>query len=126
MTTTRWKFRDVETDEEWTLPQNPLRMSSPPLFAKALSTSVGLRPGTVHTSSPPGDWEFSGPGRTREHHDTLLYWQRKPGKVVITDHMGREYEVIFKSFRPEDRPSTRQHPFRFQYTMKAQMLRRLA
>lgn len=129
--TQRWTFYEVATGQSYTVPINPDSMTSP--FGDTRShtvahtgTPTGPRTATRMNRTPARDWEFSGPIRTREHHDALETWAKKPGKVHITDHLGRTFVVMFRSFEATDRKPTPTVPWRLRYTMKTLLLRRLS
>lgn len=128
--TLRWRFVELATGEEYTVPINPDSMSSP-FKDRQFTTSYGSRAGgnrlrTKERPAPAKEWEFGGVIRTQAHHDALDAWAKKPGHVNIHDHLGRAFQVVFTDFQATDRPPTPQTPWRQRYTMTALVLRRLA
>jgi hypothetical protein len=128
--TVRWRFVEVETGEQYTVPINPDSMSSP-FHDRQFTTSFGSRAGgnrlrTIERPAPPKEWEFGGVIRTKAHHDALDVWAKKPGLINVYDHLGRAFQVVFTAFEPVDRQPTPQTPWRMRYVMNALVLRRLA
>lgn len=126
--TVRWVLRDVETDEQWTMPINPDSMSSPDP-KRTLRVAGGLvtrRRRVFEGPPPPIEWEWGGAIRTKAHYDSLESWAAKGVEVDVTDHLGRTFRVAITDFVPQDRRPTTQTPWRLRYTMKATILRRLA
>lgn len=126
METVRWTFEDLETSETWIVPINPNEATSHrPL--KELSYGIG-HDGRVRTrqrAPQPVEWSFGGVIRTQEHHDLLTEWSKKPGKLRVTDHLGRTFEIMISSIEIEDRTPTPSVPWRLRYTMNALLLRRI-
>lgn len=128
--TVRWQFQDTETNETWTMPINPNKMSSPE-FARNLRYAYGLKRGLDRPRTmarPPSivDLTWGGVIYTQEHHDKLAYWARKEVPVILTDHMGRSWEVVMKSFVPTDRrPKNSEQRSRFTYEMSALIMRQV-
>ena len=130
MTTQRWVLTEVDTGDTWTMPINPDSMTSP-VLERSMTTTYGSNVGTARlrtfvTPSRALDWSWSGVIRTKAHHDALEAWSRKPGKVRVTDHLGRTFEVMLQGFEPTDRKPTPTTPWRLRYTMKTLLLRRIA
>lgn len=128
--TVRWTFAEVGTTETYTMAINPDSMTSP-TQDKNLTTAFAIADGrlggrTFRSRAEAKEWEFSGVIRTQAFHDALEAWSRKPGKVRITDHLGRTFEVMFTSFEPVDRKPTPSVPWRLRYTMKTLLFRRIA
>ena len=127
----RWTFRDVETGEVWTMPINPNTMSSPEQ-TRDLRTARGTRrlQNRVRTiARPPAitEWSFGGVIYTKEHYDTLAAWARRSGVIEITDHTGRSWQVMMRSFQPKDRaPRGPNRMWRFTYSMNVVILRKVA
>lgn len=106
----RWLFQDPQaTLADYRVPINPNRMSSPYL-GKQLDTLPNLRGRLRTRQSPPVpfEWTFSGVIRTQAHHDSLLAYSQADNNIHITDHLGRQWDVIPQRFNPtEKRPSVR-------------------
>lgn len=135
MTVLRWVFEDLEAAETYTHPINPREAGSPfPVrsltFAQGaawMDQDTGIqRTRVFEAPAAPVDWQFGGVIRTQEHHDELLRWSKKSNEVRVSDHLGRTFEVIIKSFRPVERRATPATPWRMTYTMQTLVLRRLA
>lgn len=126
----RWTFVEVDTGLAYEMPINPDSMSSPHQD-RQLTTSYGARTltGRLRTfehPTPAKDWEFAGVIRTQEMYDALVTWSKVPGKVHVTDHLGRTFEVLFDSFEATDRRPTGTNKWRMRYSMKALLLRRVS
>jgi hypothetical protein len=134
----RWIIQDLQASptESWTMPMNPREMTSP-IQDRAFETAYGVkawgtgegglnRLRTVESSTPALEWSFTGFIRDKAHYDQLAYWARKDGKVRITDHLGRTFEVLMQAWLPTDRKPTPNSPWRLQYQMKTLLLRRIA
>lgn len=124
--TTRWQFTDPATSETYVLPINPDSMTSP-LPQKSYQFAPGGDGTAVGVLAPPTpvDWQFGGPIRTQAHNDALDAWSQRPGKVHITDHLGRTFEVMIYSYEPTERQPTRRTTWRLRYVMKASILRQV-
>lgn len=125
----RWTFYDAETDETYTVPINPDAMTSPfgergMRFARS-HVSGDTRIRTFVDPPPQVNWEFSGPIRTKAHHDALDAWAQKTVPIEITDHLGRTFRVVISSFEPTDRKPTRTVTWRLRYVMKTIVLEEL-
>lgn len=124
----RWTFTDPETDETWTPPINPNKMSSP-TTGREMTYAFGSRWGqnriraVDRKTGPPPDWTFSGVLLTKEHYDLLLEWSNKLKVLHIADHLGRTFEVVIKEFDPEERLPTATRPWRADYTITCMLLR---
>lgn len=119
----RWVFDDTASSDIWTVPINPNKMTDPEARDRAFSHIAG------RTFEDPGtavEWEFEGVIQTQAHHDELERWAKKSTPVEITDHLGRTWQVLLKSFKPEERRPTMRKPWRFTYSMKSLILRRVA
>lgn len=131
----RWIFHDPDLDETWTVPINPNSMTDPENRTRAFTFGIRSRSSNIsaagairgiETASPIVEWEFGGVIHTQEHHDNLEYWARKPGEIEITDHFGRTWVVLMKTFEPTERRPTPSKPWRFTYEARAEVLERLA
>lgn len=130
MSTRRWVFTEVDTGATYTVPINPDSMSSP-FHDREVTTAYGSRTGSdrLRTFESPAiakEWEFGGAIRTKEHHDALDAWAKKPGLINVTDHLGRTFQLVFQAFEATDRSPTPSTPWRLRYSMNALILRRLA
>ena len=127
MDVVRWKFLEVETSLEYTVEINPNKMSSYRFSREydwARHDQARMR--GVRSNRQPKDWTFGGVVRTETHHDALIEWQRKPGKVRVTDHLGRVFEVMMRSVDMIDRRPSGDNTWRFEYQFNCLLLRRIA
>jgi hypothetical protein len=128
----RWTLQDPATAESWTFQFNPNQMTSvhapksltifsnAPVYNPATEPRAGM--GRVfQRSDEPYEWSFSGVIREQEHHDDLIYWTRKTGKLVITDHFGRQFTIRLLALDLNERRPTARRAWRFEYTVKALM-----
>lgn len=122
MNVVRWKFLDVRTNEEHTVELNPNTASSY-RFDNQFDFA-GNR--GVRGRRNPVEWTFGGVVRKQGHHDSLIDWQRHPGKVRVTDHLGRTFEVMIRSLDMRDRRPAGDDTWRFEYTFNCLLLRRVA
>jgi hypothetical protein len=114
----RWKFHDYLTGETYFFEMNPNSMSTP--FLSQQTTSLGRSPISGATAAtrvvqPPIDWSFSGNIRTVSFQAALQYWFEKSNKVTLTDHLGRRWIVMPKSFGPYPRPNRKSAQHRWRY-----------
>lgn len=126
----RWILTHVDTSETWTMPLNPNKMSSPHQD-RSIQTSYGTRQGTQRlrgfvTATEAKEWTWSGVIRTKEHYDKLEEWAKKTGRVRVTDHLGRVFEVFIQEFIPEDRQPNKKVSWRLTYQMTTLLLRRIS
>lgn len=127
----RWVLAEAaDPSVTWTMPINPDQMSSPHQD-RSISTSYGIRHGINRIRSfvsptPAKEWTWGGVIRTQEHYDALLEWTKKSGKVRVTDHLDRTFEVFIQAFEPEDRKPTPATPWRGRYTITTLLLRRIS
>jgi len=122
----RWIFQDLETNETYQVELNPNEMSSY-MFSKGFDFAhygTGRVRG-VQSRREPVDLTFGGVVRTKSHHDALIEWQQKPGKVRVTDHLGRTFEMMIRSLDMLDRRPTGTNSWRFRYTFNCLLLRRV-
>lgn len=127
---TRWVLRDPASDETWTFPVNPNKMTSPHaarsfnILATAPSVvanghSRGGLGRVIEGNPEPYEWSFSGFIREQQHFEDLLYWTRKVNRLELTDHLGRTWRIRFLVFNPDEQRPTARHPWRFTYDVKA-------
>lgn len=129
MSVFRWVFHDPSTAESYQVPINPNQMSDPQNRQRVMTYSNYDRNGRFRTFETPAqivEWSFGGVMHTEEHYKALEFWSKKSTTVQITDHLGRTWAVVMKSFEPVEVRPTALKPWRFTYTMKAVVLRRLA
>lgn len=99
----RWRFTNVLTSEQWTVPQNPSEMDSvfPERQVEALrTTAVDGNVLLWERATPPREWSFRGSIRNSNHYDGLRKWVYETQRIVIRDHFGRDIYCILKRFDP--------------------------
>lgn len=126
MTTQRWTLTDA-AGNTWRMPINPDSMSPLDVAGRRSARHASGRPGDRRIRTMVGppraqEWTFGGVIRTRNHHDILTLWSKKPGEVRIVDHIGRTITVAFTSFEPTDRRPNTLTPWRMRYVMKCTVL----
>lgn len=133
MSVVRWKFKDLSTNEEETLPVNPSSATSPfpgKVIASAKGPGFGgggiNRPRLFQSPSPPAEWSFGGLIRSQADRDQLLRWSKKSSTVSVSDHLGRTFEVIIQRLEVVERQPTPTRPWRMTYTLNVLALRRTA
>lgn len=126
--TTRWTLTSVDTGDSWTMPINPNTMSSVNRTRQVDTFSGGVtsRVRSFERAAEPVKWTWAGVIRSKDHYDALAAWARRPGKVRVTDHLGRTFEVLMQQFEPEDRKPTAKVDWRLRYTMQVVLLRRVS
>lgn len=125
--TQRWTFYDPATLETWRLPRNPQRMTPPvPLRRTRAERDAFGNVRISRTGVGTFPWEFQGRVHSQDEYDTFEDWAGR-NQVVVTDHLGREHLVIPVAFDPTPyvRNGTR-NPWLFDYTFRAQYIRRQA
>lgn len=131
MATVRWTYEHVDTGDVYTFPINPKSMTSPLPTGVAGTPAAGVRAGTTATTvdvrrGAPVNWSFAGSIRTQAQHDAMKAWNERSGKVLVTDHLGRTFECFLQDFEATERKTNRVAPDRWQYTVKALLLRQSA
>ena len=124
----RWQFQDLATNQVHIVSLNPNKMSGL-TFGRSIEWASGTidgRPVGLMSSPDPTPFTFGGVVRTQSHHDTLIDWQKRPGKVRVTDHLGRVFEVMIRSLDMTDRTLTANNRWRFAYQFDCLLLRRIA
>lgn len=125
--TVRWQFEDMLTSEVYTVELNP-KEADTFRFAKSFEFSLegGDRVRSMRQPRQPISWNFGGVVRSETHHDALISWQKRPGKVRVTDHLGRTFEVMMQGLDLQDRRPAGNDTWRFRYTFSCLILRRIA
>lgn len=123
----RWELRDDAAGEAYVFPINPDSMTSPlPERSYTFARAAGAQSARTVMAAPTAvQWQFGGAIRTQDQHDALEAWSQRPGKLVVTDHLGRKFEVMITAFEATERTPTRRTPWRLRYTVKADILRQL-
>lgn len=126
----RWNLFDPNTDESWTFPMNPNKMTSvhsprnltiyprAALYNPAVEARGGMARVFEHAKEPY-TWTFSGVIREGEEYDGLLYWTRKLRKIHLTDHFGRTFLIRIQAFKPDEKRPTFHRPDRYDYDVEA-------
>lgn len=126
MNVVRWSFQDMETNDVYVVELNPNTMSGFTFSRSFRWARSGTRAAGLMDNRQPGNFQFGGVVRSESHHDALIEWQKRGGKVRITDHLGRVFEVMIKSLAMTDRRPAGSDTWRFQYQFDCLFLRRTA
>lgn len=126
----RWKLTDPSTGDEWTMPINPDAMTSPS-GTRNLTTGFGIRAPltmarTFEQAPTIARWQWEGVIRSEAHYEAYVEWAKKPGLVRVLDHLDRTWEVILESFEPDERRPSGRTDWRFRYTVKCLIIRRIS
>lgn len=133
----KWRFDDPTTADSYTFAINPNVMTTPhqldSLEPGARSAVVpmesNVRAGVARVlqgKRQPLEWSFSGVIREKAQYNAFYQWSRKRTRIQVTDHFGRTWEIRITEFQAtEARPSARLK-FKFDYTIKAILFRRVA
>lgn len=118
----RWRFYDPYSAEEYVFPLNPNTMSTPfgerPITALT-STAVGGQTLAWEGAKLPADWSFGGVILNAAHYEALRSWTYdRKGRIVVSDHFGRNYTTVLRSFKPEPKRSISRY-WRHDYTIDA-------
>lgn len=127
MTTARWTLFDEDTSETLTLTINPNVMDAFPhdrQLVTAFTSSDPERQRTFQTPTVPGNYSWGGSIRTQAQYALLRAWVRRSGVILVTDHMGRSFRVVMRSFKP-DRKHRKPGDYRMKYTVNAQWIERV-
>ena len=127
MSVVRWRLEEMATGETYTVEFNP-NTATTHRGPRNIEFTPGLDgvPRGIKTPSEPTPWTRGGVVMTKAHHDALERWGKKKGKVRVSDHAGRTFEVMMKGARITDRRQTASNPWRFTYEMDCLILRRVA
>jgi hypothetical protein len=125
----RWTLHDPVAGDTYTMRNNPKGMTTP---VTSHRTNVSARSGVdgnfraFRQPGLPHAFTFSGRIRRQEEYDALLAWAARPNRLIITDHLGREHEVIPVGFAPTPVEKTGTgNPMLFDYTFKTLYMRRV-
>lgn len=131
VTTVRWLLIDNgNAGEYWSMTINPDQMAAPP-FERALTRAYSSRYGqerlrTFQIPARAQDWTWSGHILTKEHYENLLKWSKKPGMVVVRDHLGRSFQVLMGDLTVTEPAGRAPDNWKMRYTMNVKYLRRIA
>lgn len=124
----RWLFEDPESNlADYRVALNPNKMTSPfkPTNLDTLPGTNG-RLRTLHQKSGAQEWTFSGVIRELDHFTKLVAFAACQNHIYITDHLGRQWDVVPTHFDArEKRPSVRV-PDKYDYDFTVLVLGRLA
>jgi hypothetical protein len=124
----RWTLVDPATDEEWEFPLNPNQMTSPhppknhQIFARGIGNNSSSSNGISRVLAfrqQPYEWSFSGAIRDEQQYQDFLTWTRKTGRLELTDHFLRTWQIRIDSVDLEEQRPTARRSHRFTYTVKA-------
>jgi len=127
--TLRWVLLDEDTDETVTLTINPNTMDAFPTERQLTnafpSRNNQERQRTFQLPNVPGAFSWGGAIRTEAQFTTLRTWVRRSGIILVTDHMGRSFRVVMRSFKPDRKPR-RPGNYRMKYTINTQWIERVS
>lgn len=123
----RWQLKDMRTNQTHTLEVNPNEAGNY-IHGKRFDFAgyKGSRVVGVRAPRDPFDWKFAGVVFSKTHHDALVDWHDRPGKVRVTDHLGRTFEVMMRSLEMIERLPTGGNAWRFKYAFNCLLLRRIS
>lgn len=133
--THRWILFDPATDEQWEFPRSPNRMTSPhppkntTIFSRTIGHPSNLGAGVsrvMQFRQQPYEWSFSGDIRTQEHYEAFIQWTRKTGRLHVTDHFDRTWEIRIDSVELDEQQQTARKPWKFAYTVRANIYGRIS
>lgn len=125
----RWRFKDVATDELFTMVRNPRTMES--VLRQHRSEAERSPQGVVRVNRGPAPafaWSFTGRCHAEAEQATLRDWAARD-RLIIRDHLGREHLVIPQSFAATPVPGQSNgigNPWLYEYTFKSIYLRRVS
>jgi hypothetical protein len=117
----RWVFYDSLLAVSWTVPFNPKTMSNPYLGKATTPGTISPIDGNARsyrTLAPPRDFTFGGTLRSQEHYDGFVTWAAKTNLILLTDHLGRQFNIRFVAFEPDEQKPQPGKPWFFNYTIK--------
>jgi hypothetical protein len=108
----KWTLSDgVQT---MTFKFNPYTMSSP--YTPKSITIDTIQQMTVMNPAPGSEWNFQGYIYSQVEYDKFVYWYNKDTLLTLTDHLGREWEVVSSKLDITDRRNTARNSNRYEYT----------
>lgn len=120
----RWLFYDPTIPATYAFEVNPNEGGSP-TFDKNIAEENTVAPGgktlLFEGSDPPQRLDFSGVILTQEQYDAFVEWWQKRRQIRITDDLGREYWVYFKTFTPK-RERAIHSPWKHSYSVSTTIL----
>lgn len=106
MPVVRWEFEDPQTLDTYTFEVNP-REGGTPRYTRSFDTQKAVAPDgqailfegrrSLSTSS------ISGVILTETEFLAMLEWFNKPYPVLLTDDLGRQFEIAITAFSPTRR-----------------------
>jgi len=125
----RWQLEEMATSTVHTVEVNPNQMSGylpDKSFTFSSRVDAAGRVAGVRGKTRPAGFTFEGVIFTETHHDALLEWAGKAGKIRITDHLGRVFEVMTQGVKLVERKPTPLRAWRFTYVFDCMLLRRIS
>ncbi len=108
----KWTLSDgVQTMK---LAYNPYTMSSP--HTPKNITVDTIQQLTVMNPAPGSEWSFSGYLYNQLEYDRFVYWYNKDMVLTLTDHLGREWQVVSAELDITDRRNSARNSNRYEYT----------
>lgn len=125
----RWTLHDPVAGDTWAMPINPNTMTTL-VATKKFDTTAGTgadgRVRTLAEPIAPFEWSFGGVIRAQDQYDALADWCTRPNPIELSDHFGRTWLVLLEAFDPDEKRPTLRTAWRFDYTVRAHVLGRLA
>lgn len=123
----RWRLQDPVTGDTYTVPRNPNRMSSlvrPNATTPRPRSPIDGQVRVFRAPPKPFPWEFGGVTIDRAHYEALAAWVERPNRVLLTDHVGRTWDVRLVEFAPT--ATRNKNLWRHEYTVRALVYGRVA
>jgi len=116
-----WKFRDTQTNEEYTFPVNPYELN-PPFDEKQIDEHPVLDNRTTVEPRKPKEWNFTGHVYSQAQYDAIVDWWTRDTVIEVSDHLGRTFEVVPLSIDVTEKRS-RKLEWYFVYTLGGMLLK---
>lgn len=120
-----WTFYDPVVDETYSLPVNPNEGGEADLTKNVIrkaTTAPGGRTIIMEGNRDPATFSFSGTILSEAQFEAFNEWFEKSRIILITDDLGREWQVYLTQFRSRRRIS-HQYPWRHEYDAEAVVVR---
>lgn len=120
-----WTFYDPIDDETYSLPINPNDGAEAELNKNVMrkaTTAPGGRTILMEGNRDPAAFNFSGVILSQEQYEAFVTWFEKSRIILITDDLGREWQVYLVAFRPS-RKISHEYPWRHEYQAEAVVVR---
>lgn len=120
----RWIVQDPASGAAYIFPLNPNKMTSPlPVRGAVDIAATGgpstAGPKTAMNGGDPVQWQFQGFAHDLPTLQTLKNIFNLQGRVLLTDHLGRQFRVRFMTVDTDERYPTIKQPYRYSYTVQA-------